>query len=128
MNKNYRIHFVGGGISMVADIHTVTDYLAHRNNDDVLYIEDMDMKPLLDKVIQAMDNGLTCGDGAGLFFSYIGNGVYTICDPATDRNEEDMMKGGELDIRRRLQQYYKANPQEMEEDEAYIETFMGELA
>lgn len=118
MNKNYKVHFIGGGISMEGDINTVAEYLSKRNNDDVLYIEDMDMKPLLDKVIQALRTGVLAGftfmDGS---YYYKGSLWYRGTMPIT-----------EMDMRRRLQEYYKKDPSMIEEDESYIEERIRELA
>lgn len=95
--------------------------------DNVLFIEDMEMRPSLDLFIHAIKIGITYGVD-GLFFSYIGKteGVhsYSIVDPALGADDEVY---SELEIRRRMQKYYSSRLQELSEDLKWMqEILVGE--
>jgi hypothetical protein len=126
----WRIHWNADHDNLVSvAMPTDAAYTIARGYSDVIvFMENMDLKVHIDKIIYAMKHGVTCGDGAGLFFSYISDDKYHIVDPATDKVEDDYMETGEKDIRRRLQIYYTKKPDELDEDMLYIEETLRELA
>jgi hypothetical protein len=117
--KQHRIYWTNGQVSISLPSNAVYN-VVRGAKEPVSFIEDMDMKPYIDKVLYALNQGYTAHDGNGLFFSYLIDGLYSVYDPAT--KDEDAVS--EMDIRRRLQIYYKANPNEMEDDIAYIEEWL----
>lgn len=112
MLYSHRVYFKGeaapigfnSGLSLVGLVDK-------HGEDNVLYIEDMLMKPSIDKVMEALSTGVVAG------FTFM-DGSYYI--------EEGQWKRGtqvitEMDMRRRLQQHYKEDPAMIEEDISYIE-------
>lgn len=122
MLYSHRVYFKGEAAPIGFNTGlTLVGLVDRHGEDDVLYIEDMLMKPWLDKCIHALKLGVAMGTD-GLFITYIGEDTYNVIDPALEHGDDSNdMPETEMDIRRRLQQYYKKNPQAVEEDTPYIE-------
>ena len=121
---NIRIHWNDGKISLPMNEEAACT-IAQYSMDKLLWMEDMDMKPFLDKCIMALKGGITLGTD-GLFIQHIEDDNYIVVDPAL--GNEDGEYDNEVSVRRRLQTYYKASPMEYEMDKEYIEELYGELA
>lgn len=123
MLYSHRVYFKG----LVAPIGfntglTLVGLVEQHSEDNVIYIEDMLMKPWLDECMKAMQAGITMGTD-GIFFSYIEEDTYSVVDPALDPWNRDNHTENEMSIRRRLQSFYKKNPEAMDEDKLYIELY-----
>jgi hypothetical protein len=111
MLYNHRVYFTGQEPIGFDSVEVLNGLREAMGADNLIYIEEMELKPFIDTYIEAMKTGVIAG------FSTLDGGYYI---------EEGEWKRGdqvitEVDVRRELQSFYKEHPEAIEEDSAYIE-------
>lgn len=116
----YRIWFKDNDTPS-AIMDTDETYQQMDGEESVLFIEDMDMKPFIDKCLLELKKGTTLRSLSGTI-CYIQGFYYWAVEgmKATKVNE--------LFVRRSLQVFYNASPEDYAGDKEYIDSKYGELA
>lgn len=106
--SKWRIHWNDGGLSSYMPMEALIDCIRGEET-FVLYIENEDMQPHIDLVLELMQQGHTAMSQWGELLLYRGNDYYI-----------DTRAVFEYEVRAALQVRYTVDPDDYREDQAYV--------